>query len=805
MVRPASLFPIAAILAATPASAQEREAPVNIPATRLERAVNILGLQSGASIGVRDPSIRKIRVRAVKGSMTAGAALILMLRDTGARARRIAPSTFVIEPAPPPRQERLASPVPAPEPVPAYEPPPVEIVVTGTKREIPLGAYPGMVHIVEGDHLTYADGAKGTGAIEARVASVVSTHLGPGRNKLFIRGIADSSFVGPTQATVGQYWGNSRITYSAPDPSLKLYDVGRIEVLEGPQGTLYGAGSLGGVVRVMPREPDLGRTGGAAWMGVEAVQHGKPGTDGGAVLNLPVVEDRLGFRAVAFGSLERGYIDDVTRERDDVNDVRTIGGRASLRYAGDDGWSVHLSAVGQRIDGDDGQYAERRGGDGLERASAIAQPYRNDFVLTDLVIRKRWDALEFTSSLGYAYQDVVETFEGPVLSDPGDAAVGPADNASLAAFRQSNRIHMMNAEARLAKTGPQGTGWLIAASLLRNRATVNRRMDVFTLDSPLTGVRNKVEEVTIYGEATIQPLARLTTTLGGRLAHSRLSGDSQNAIEAVAFSLDPTARATRTETRLLPSASIAYRPSDRLTMFARYQEGFRPGGIAVRREFIQRYQGDRVGTFEAGARYHGARVQIEASGSWTDWRNIQADVIDGFGFPTTTNIGNGRVWSIGLATRWRPVAGLQIDAAAYFNDSEVTQRSQAVLALLPEARPASASRLPNIADVTGRLGFDYAHPLGAEHDLRLSGFGRYVGKSILGIGPVLGKLQGDYFDTGMDASIGRGGKRVSLSVTNLFDAKGNRFALGSPFLVRDRDQITPLKPRTVRLGFELSF
>ncbi|WP_163278767.1 Plug domain-containing protein, partial [Enterobacter hormaechei] len=74
-----------------------------------------------------------------------------------------------------------------------------------------------------------------------RVASLASTHLGPGRNKLFIRGIADSSFVGPTQATVGQYWGNSRITYSAPDPDLKLYDIGRVEVLEGPQGTLYGA------------------------------------------------------------------------------------------------------------------------------------------------------------------------------------------------------------------------------------------------------------------------------------------------------------------------------------------------------------------------------------------------------------------------------------------------------------------------------------------------------------------------------------------------------------------------------------
>jgi outer membrane receptor protein involved in Fe transport len=70
-----------------------------------------------------------------------------------------------------------------------------------------------------------------------------STQLGPGRNKLFIRGVADSSFTGPTQATVGQYLGDVRLNYNAPDPDLNLYDIARVEVVEGPQGTLYGAGS----------------------------------------------------------------------------------------------------------------------------------------------------------------------------------------------------------------------------------------------------------------------------------------------------------------------------------------------------------------------------------------------------------------------------------------------------------------------------------------------------------------------------------------------------------------------------------
>jgi hypothetical protein len=142
-----------------------------------------------------------------------------MLSGTMIRARRIAPATYLIERVTrQPVVAKPASPVAAAPPAIEQAPPPEEIVVTATKRDIPIGSYPGGVQIVEGSELSAAESLRGTEAIEARVASVASTHLGPGRNKLFIRGIADSSFVGPTQATVGQYWGNSRITYSAPDP-----------------------------------------------------------------------------------------------------------------------------------------------------------------------------------------------------------------------------------------------------------------------------------------------------------------------------------------------------------------------------------------------------------------------------------------------------------------------------------------------------------------------------------------------------------------------------------------------------------
>lgn len=830
MVRRFSPLALIPILIASPAFARERAADIRLSEMPLDAAVRLLSQQSGASIGFRDPALAGVRVKPVRGKLTAGAALDRALRGTGARARQVASATYLIERAPVAARSAPRPAPPRPAPTLAEPEEPIEVVVTATKRDIPLGAYPGGVQIIAGDSLSPADGLQGTAAIEARIASVVSTHLGPGRNKLFVRGIADSSFVGPTQATVGQYWGNSRITYSAPDPNLRLYDVQSIEVLEGPQGTLYGAGSLGGVVRIVPRAPDLRSREGSAWGGITGVQHGQPSVDGGAIVNVPLIDDKLAFRGLAFGSVEGGYIDDLGRGLRDVNRVRTIGGRAALRFDAGGGWLIDLTGVGQKIRGDDSQYAERSAGD-LARVSSIAQPFRSDYWLADLVVRKRWDDLELTSSLGYARQYVFEMFEGQALTDPGEPDIRPTVDAPGTGYSQANRISMLTFETRLARRGPDGTGWLIAASLLRNDAQVERRMDIAptiafaggaqaggpgstvtpsrgyvwstAIFRPMTGVTNKVDEATLYGEATIEPMPRLTLTLGSRLTHASLSGRSEDALETLAYRVDPGARGSRSETRLLPSAALAWRPNDNLTLFTRFQEGFRPGGIAVRQDYVQRFEGDRVTTLEAGSRYAGDRFDLALSGSWTNWKHIQADLIDGFGFPTTANIGDGEVFSLGVAGRWRPVAGLEIDASIYLNDSSVTRRD--VILLPIDAPSIPADRLPNVADATARLGFAYSADLASGATLSLDGHARYVGQSTLGIGPILERLQGDYLDTGLEARIGDRRRGISLALTNLLDSRGNRFALGSPFLIRDRDQITPLRPRSIRIGFDLNF
>jgi len=785
---------------------------VSVPASTLGDAIQLLGRQTGTSIGVRDVALARVRVRAVSGNYTAAEALAQMLRGCRARARRVAAGSFLIErgtfeDAPP----AIARPAPVRTASIAGEapPPPVEIVVEATKRDTPLSLYPGAITTVDGNDLSAGDATLGTDAVEARVAALTSTHLGPGRNKLFIRGIADSSFTGPTQATVGQYWGDTRVTYSAPDPNIRLYDVRSVEVLEGPQGTLYGAGSLGGIIRIEPEAPQLNSVESSAWGGIQFTQHGDPGGDLGGMINLPIKDDTLALRAVAYGGIDGGYIDDTRRNLDDVNRVRTVGGRASLRYAPGNDWTIDLSGLFQSIKGDDAQYADRDG-DGLTRGSAIAQPFRNDYRMGELVIRKQWGDMQLVSSTGLVHQYVLETFDASTADTPK-------------AFRQESRIDMFTSETRLVRRSENGSGWVIGASFLSNVARLNRELGVRAFATPQTGVRNRVDEATLYGEATIVPRTWMSITAGGRVTYSRLSGSAEDVPGYFAFRVEPQASASSDETRFLPSVALTFRPLDDLSIFARYQQGFRPGGLSLNRDYIQRFKGDRVGTAELGLRYGrggDAPFDIAITGAYTDWRDIQADLIDGLGFPTTNNIGDGRIWSLGLAARWRPLPGLQLDGALYLNDSEVTAPSEALIQTIAKGpqspvfavgTPASAFRfdpsssdLPNVAGANARLGFDYMTALG-NRELRLRGYGRYMGESRLGVGPILGQRQGDYVDTGLEASISDHGKTLSLSLTNLLDTRGNRFALGSPFLVREADQITPLRPRTLRVGFELNF
>jgi outer membrane receptor protein involved in Fe transport len=577
----------------------------------------------------------------------------------------------------------------------------------------------------------------------------------------------------------------------------------RVEVLEGPQGTLYGAGSLGGIIRLIPNPPVLDVTSGSVMIGGSLTQHGSPGGDANATLNLPVMNG-VAVRANVDAATLGGYIDKPRLDRNDVNRTEILGARASVRAEVAPEWTIDLIALLQSTDARDSQYAGR-GGPPLTSNAQVQEGSNADYATGQVVVSGLIGDVRVRSTTGVVRQELVERY---------DASLS-ADEPRL--FVQQNRTRMIAHETRLWQPERDGFSWLVGGSFTHNRTVLSRHFEAQDQQAAVTGVRNVIDEATIYGEASLRVRPGLTATAGGRITHSRLAGAGEDVQPAIAFARAEET-ADRSVTTVLPSLSIHAEVLPETAIYMRYQEGFRPGGLAIESEFVRRFRGDHTATWEVGVR-HGrpgaGPFDLAMSVAYTRWQDIQADFIDNSGLPSTANIGDGRVWSASIAGGVALAPGLRVEAGATWNQSTVGNPPAALMALVARAVPVQESNLadairarsmqvPNIAQFSGRLGLSWNREIGDRLRLTANSWASYVGRSRLGLGPELGQSQGDYLDSGADLRIGTQQYGVTLSVNNLTNAQGNRFALGTPF-GSGRDQVTPLRPRTVRLGFDASF
>lgn len=774
---------IGLIAVAMPAYAQgEPRYRLHIPAGPMTTALAELAAATRQGIGTIDPDVARQRARAIEGEMTLRQALHRMLAGSGSRAVMISSGGWRIERDRTSRS-RLA-------PMPAVDSP---IVVAASKRATPLDRFPGAVSIVDPTDGGINRGPAGTDAVLQRTASVSSTALGAGRNKLFIRGIADSGFTGTNQSTTAQYLDDVRLTYNTPDPNLLLYDVRSVEVLEGPQGTLYGAGALGGVIRIVTEAPALDRISLSVSGGGSITAHGRAGADAAAIVNLPLKDERLALRAVGYAISEGGYIDDAASHHRDSNEVHTAGGRIAGRWNAAEGWTVDLRGIVQRTRSADSQWTFADNPP-LTRFGGLSQPYRGNFTLGDLVISHDVGRARFVSSSAITQQDLSETYAGGENLGGGEGS----------RFRQRSETRLVAQENRLSLSQPDGSGWLIGAGIYANRAIVDREMiDVDSAIVPLQHLVQKTTEFTLFGEASLALGKGLVATTGLRLMHTHLSdqGAGYSMIATILTTDGPTplvqGRDTRSNVHASPSLALSANLVAGLFFFARYDQGFRSGGLAIGQGIASHFRGDRLTTAETGARLKASHGELSLTFSRTRWQHVQADLVTPGGLPITTNIGNARIEAMTARGKWTPVSGMQVEAAIVANRSHLHNPAVSIIFV-------TDSDLPNVAHFSALSGITYERRLGEQTTLSFDARLRYIGPSRLGVGPALAVRQGDYLDTELATRLGSTSRGISLRITNLFDTTGSRFGLGTPFLLY-RPQTTPLRPRTMRLGFDMRF
>ncbi|AXB80423.1 TonB-dependent receptor (plasmid) [Novosphingobium sp. P6W] len=752
---------------------------IAIPRCTLAQAIAIIARGTGSSIGTTNPALlgRRIAPARVSGGVDT---MLRQILGNGVVLRRISGDTWLIVGI---RQLEVEPAAPAPILfLPESHGP--SIVVAAPRQNHQGFALHAGTRTIPGTSFDAVAGLRGTQAIADRVALVTSTHQGPGRDKLFLRGIADSSFAGTRASTVAQYLGEQRLTYRAPDPGLLPYDLAEVEVSPGPQGALYGAGALGGVIRAHPRSPEIGETSLNLWSGYSGTAQGGPGTDFGAVINLPVGPEKLALRALGYRTSEGGYIDDTLRGLKDVNRVLTRGGRIAMRYKDGD-WTGDAVLVGQKIRTHDAQYATSSP---LERGVPIAEPAMDSFALGSATLRRDGENTHASVTVGTVRQDLEAVFAATSL-----------DGRAIA-FQQANRASLRTLEARVwhepTSSHAVQLGWIAGMAVLSSRSAESREV-LPTDPANRLRIRNHNTEINAFGEMSLHLSHGLIIGAALRASKITLDGDAFGKLDSFYFSREQAKiQVRRRETRLLPSLSASLDLGMGTRVIARYGTGYRPGGVSGG-VVSRRFASDRISTLEVGLQ--NGRIgpfELDATLAWSHWSDVQADLLTPIGLTYTENIGEARVLSADVAIRAQITPRLTVGGAAML----VNDHLKAIDDLLD----GNAS-LPNIPDINLRAQARYVLTMPRGRTLALDAAMVYEGISHLGSGANLNLRQGGTtrIDLASRFSIGR--YSVTLSAENLLNARGNTFALGNPFTLRMVSQSTPQRPRTVRLGVEACF
>ena len=310
ILRAASICTSAAVLNAPRASAGVPESTVltaDIPAEPLAQALEAFARQTGLQLVYVSEVVHEQKSRAVPAGLSAQVALARMLEGTELRFDYLTPRSIRISDA-------VAAPVPATanSPADALQ----EVVVTATRRQEKLQNVPITIQVLSGEELSELNVSTFTDVMKY-TANVTYSGNGPGTGNIFIRGLGSPGTGNQSQSiiapfpNVALYLDEQSMQFPARNNDIYVVDLERIEVLEGPQGTLFGGGAQAGVIRYITNKPKLDaiKTDITAGYGITA--GGAPNYIANATLNLPLIADKFAVRAVGFFDRRGGYIANV--------------------------------------------------------------------------------------------------------------------------------------------------------------------------------------------------------------------------------------------------------------------------------------------------------------------------------------------------------------------------------------------------------------------------------------------------------------------------------------------------------------
>jgi len=696
------------------------------------------------------------------------------------------------------------------------DPGPVVVTVTATRRREPAREVPMQVQLISAEKIK-SGGARQLSDYLADEPGVEVTSAGAGQNTVSIRGISS----GPqTVSTVGMYiddvaFGSSSAYANGAQTALdlSLLDLNHIEVLRGPQGTLYGAGAMGGLLKYVTNDPDTYALTGSMSLGASTTRGGGLGNTESGVLNVPLKEDMAGLRVALFHDHAGGYIDATgAAAGKNVNRGDSDGGRISFLLEPSSRFRIRLTALSEEIKRDGHDYVDYDVSSGrplvgsYDRELTLREPYSTKVQLVSANMEDDlgWARFESISSIqtsGLVNKIDYTAEYGPLL--PGVVAAG-ADLVS--------HVQKQTQEFRLTSPSDQALEWL-GGLFYTHEAGSNHQ----TISSAVAGggagpfgafdLPSSLEEMAAYGDVTWKATSRLSLTGGIRIAHNRQ--DFTQVSDGPLVGGGATTGGSSKETSKTYLATIGYALNSTSNVYARAASGYRPGGP---NDLIKdpatgqvlsspQFKHDSLWSYEAGykADFMDKSLSIEASAYDIHWSDIQ-QFATAAGLSYVENSGKARVDGAEFSARYRPGKQWDINGNLSYMDARFIQPAAGLGA------PAGAP-LPNSARLSASAGARYNFSM-AGRTAWIQGSERYVGDRNAGFDgstSAPGFKMPSYWLTDMQAGVDLAKVQLSMYVRNVFDrqailsANTNLVTLGGPVMA------TVVQPRTLGLSLSTSF
>ncbi|HEX2012889.1 MAG TPA: TonB-dependent receptor [Roseateles sp.] len=687
---------------AATAHAQGRE--FDVAAGDLKAALDAYIAQAGVQLFYKVDDIKGLSTKGLKGHLPPEQALARLLEGTRLKVRRDESGAMVLFVAPPEDPKPRAD-------VSTLD----SVMVSAARRREPVREVPLKVDVLQTEALERG-GARELGDYVADQPGVTLTHGGAFAGALSIRGLATAS-VGA--ASVGVYVDDVATGSSAPyglgaitPLDMGLLDLHHIEILRGPQGTLYGAGAMGGLIKYVTNEPDTGEFSGSARLALSSTQYGGMGHTVNGVVNVPLKADVAALRFAAYSTRFGGYDDTIGRAAEkNVNRGTTTGARVSALLTPSRNLSMRLTLTTQE--------AERVGNDYedlnlVTGQSPLGERRRRLDAREPSSVRTQLLGMDIEYNMGWARLNAITSVQDVRLHGLADASssilpvlIRAGVPATSVWGDSRGKQHRVSQEFRLTSRASRDIEWLAGLYINRERSSVAGGLDYSTASGP--GTLNLYEtskpatyrDLAVYGDVTWHATPALALTGGVRVGRMEQRFTNTSAGLLAGGTSSNGGESKETATTWL--ATAGYKLDPQSSVYARIASGYRPGGpnglLPTTSPTIKpMFKSDSLWSYEAGykAALLDRTLTVEAAVYDIEWSDIQQTVSDGGIFGFFTNAGKARIRGGELGLSWLPSAGWRFDGSLSLIDAKLRTDAQGL-------GGHAGDKLPNTARVSASL------------------------------------------------------------------------------------------------------